>query len=429
MKNRLYILLIINAIIISCMSPLKSNGDKTFYAIQYGQGNDNGSMIRFSASLVKTTDLIEVYVRDGYSVDSSKINTIINEFEKEYSTITNTYGTYTDVDKNGKILFVFFNINKVEVTSGGYVGGYFYSGDLIEGYGNNAEILYIDCLNGLDKAITTVIHEFQHLINYNMTVLEYIPQTDTWLNEALSESTEVVYKKGKPPLERISYFNADYNRYSGNYFYTWTSDVINYASACTFMYWLYLQSGNNYNIYKDIAQAPRNIRGNYNALVKSVNKHISGLQTSDWKKILLTWFLANYKNDSSGLYGYKNTISYKYESETIKGIQTFTPQKSSSDVNILLYPGAAIYYNGSPVVKDDGKVQYTNLTSSVMLVFNYDTSLNNPLPVSVTIPAGKTQVSRSIKNNIPYIDNKSKVDTKPMPIDKHPPLIYVGENK
>lgn len=418
MKKLILTTIIINIIALSCTSPLKSLGERSFYATQYNGNKDE--VIRFDAELIKDSPLTLTYVRKGYSVDSKIINKIVDAFENEYSTITSIYGTHTDVDKNGKVILLFFNINGEKVTGGSYVGGYFYYGDLIEGYGNNAEILYIDSLNGLDEAPNTVIHEFQHLINYNMNKLELGYESDTWINEALSESAEIVYSD--TPNDRIKYFNNNHDTPYGRYFYTWESIVANYASASIFMYWLGIQANNNYYIYQDIAKAPSPYRGRYQAVLNAVKYRIPDLSDSDWSKILSTWFEANYKNDQNGILGYKNKIP----------TMTKYVLKASIDTQINIYPGGAIYYldlsDKTPSNTTQNGITYKIIdsTGKIKLAYNPDITINNPSPKPVTVPASTVR-TRGYNGMIDVNNIRKSFNTKPMFIDKHPPLRPIEE--
>jgi len=89
-----------------------------------------------------------------------------------YQTDVETFGNPPNLDNDSLIVILILNIKDGYNGTGGYVAGYFYSA--FENSYNNAEILFIDAnpqdLNtsdGLQQAMSTTAHEFQHMIEYN----------------------------------------------------------------------------------------------------------------------------------------------------------------------------------------------------------------------------------------------------------------------
>jgi len=113
-----------------------------------------------------------------------------------YPTDTSVFGPASDVDGNGRLIVLF----TPTVDPNGF--GYFYAGDVMSGYGNNADMFYAlvprpergDTYASLRTAIlATLWHEFQHLINYNNKVLvRFGSDEESWLNEGLSFNAEYV---------------------------------------------------------------------------------------------------------------------------------------------------------------------------------------------------------------------------------------------
>jgi hypothetical protein len=151
------------------------------------------------------------------------MDSITAEFDNiTYPTDSSYYNKPTDIDGNGHIILLFSGqINKLTPagTSGGFVGGFFFSGDLFpptdQGGGagsfcpesNLAEIFYLlspDPTGRFGNVRSTgsvrqgtrgtIAHEFQHMINAGNRFEAVCPPTcsfeATWLDEALAHFAE-----------------------------------------------------------------------------------------------------------------------------------------------------------------------------------------------------------------------------------------------
>ena len=182
---------------------------------------------------------------------------------------------------------------------------------------------------------------------------------DVWVDEALSEAAVIAYR-GYLPENRLQYYNSDsmYLITKGDYFVNWSSGytVHKYATVSLFMYWLAIHSKNGFEIYKDIANAPEEYKHTYKAILYAANKNIK--QFKDWSELYATWLEANYKNEASGLYGYKGIINTK-------------PKVITASANFPMSPGAAIYVQGD-FFSDDKLLRYVELGNNVYVVYNPD---------------------------------------------------------
>ncbi|MDR2096702.1 MAG: hypothetical protein LBP76_14460 [Treponema sp.] len=106
-------------------------------------------------------------------------------------------GPYGGVDGDPKIQILVYDIDndyKAGQTSG--IFGYFWGKDYLSGtYSNNSEMFYIDSYfaSKYPEAIySTLVHEFQHMINFNVKYIEkhILSDTDTWYDEMLSMLAE-----------------------------------------------------------------------------------------------------------------------------------------------------------------------------------------------------------------------------------------------
>ena len=108
-----------------------------------------------------------------------------------YPTVTEVFGEPSDVDEDGKVLFLFTPL----VDQVGGIRGFYRAQSLFSvddgGDGNQADMMYISPTHTADSYPALLAHEFQHLINYNQHSLVRDGQAElNWLNEALSHVTE-----------------------------------------------------------------------------------------------------------------------------------------------------------------------------------------------------------------------------------------------
>ena len=251
----------------------------------------------------------------------------------------------------------------------------------MHGY-NEGEILYMDLSSAnsdIDKSIGTMIHEFQHLINYSYVVSGTRREMDSWLNESLSESTSILFNKSTAET-RIKEFN-NINYYC---FYTWNipsnvsnysgaksfpNGLVNYPSASVFMNWLYKKNGSKSDIFKKIANSKENT--DYNKVLKSV----SGGTT--WDNLLLEWISDIVSSNAA-----------KPDNATIN--------TANGDIN--LYPGAMVVcdnYSGT----GNGNIVKTN-SNGKTIVLNKDTTLTGYTSVKASVSSSMSTVSRARRNII-----------------------------
>jgi len=160
-----------------------------------------------------------VFVEDamwGTRVDSNAVADVVNEFDNStpanpnkgiYQTDVQTFGNPPDVDNDPRIIILILDIKDGYTGTGGYVAGFFNSANEV-GY-NNAEIYYMDAnptnlktSSGLNTALETAAHEFQHMINWNYH--QNNPEL-TFINEGLSMVAEIIC--GYPASDQQLYAN------------------------------------------------------------------------------------------------------------------------------------------------------------------------------------------------------------------------------
>lgn len=281
----------------------------------------NGSQYAEKIKIFKveeTANLI-IYAESGYSINYNYVIYVAKKFEDNYSKMINIYGNHTDVDKNGKIIILFQKIN-ANISGNSIVMGYFLPNDLIYGDFNNAEILYMD-INLLNKnpqlIAGIVLHEFQHLINFNVNYIQKGKDMSLWLNESLSESTSILFDSYMT-RNRIEEFN-NINYYC---FYTWDlpfypNMFVNYPSASVFMNWLYQKNNRNESVFRNIAHSSES--EDYKKVLGAAG------YGNNWEGLLINWIDGIKKGQVNGA-----------------KINNWT---STWTTTAYLYPGALVYGN------------------------------------------------------------------------------------
>jgi len=247
---------------------------------------------------------------DQSAVDSVRIyfdsKTPANSSKGIFETDTAAFGNPPDVDNDPKIIILMLDIKDGYSSSsgGGYVEGYFYSFNEIDpetpGYStsNFAEIFYLDTnpLNittsgGLSSGLSTLAHEFQHMIHFN-----YDRQEISFVNEGCSTLAEV--NCGFP-----IYTQSYYAKEPDHYLLDWrrndaTAVLKDYSRAARFF--VYLRDQVGMGLFKHLVASTLTGTAGIDAGLQSIN---STLRFSD---ILKNWFIANEVNDRTvdSKYGY-----------------------------------------------------------------------------------------------------------------------------
>jgi len=252
---------------------------------------------------------------DGYNynllITNDQANQVAAEFDATiYPMVTTHFYTPSDVNGDGKIAILLFDIQDNFDSTGSYVGGYFYSGDLYtHGSSNHMEIFYIDTYPTMHRyrsnpiyvtrSYSTIAHEFQHMVNFNRNVLiEKGYPMELWINEALSLAAEhLIYGVLTP---RIQFYNSSGHIRDGHSLLYWDSwnPLPNYALSYLFMQYFRIQMGQGNGIYRQLIE---NSRNDAQALQNLLNVHYGGMALADF---LVQWRIAMLLKESSGPYGF-----------------------------------------------------------------------------------------------------------------------------
>lgn len=240
----------------------------------YVDNNTNiSTFVQKSATLRAVGTYCYVWVVDDFysltagknKVDSAIAQEYADAFDKMYPMITNVFGNESDEiyyyydwrnmenysSTGTKINIVVYDIgNDYSLPENQQCGivGYFYAKDYIYNYSekgvtsNNGKYFYIDsgyANSSFDTTISTLAHEFQHMVNYNQKTVSHNLTSGQWYNEMLSMLCEDMMqehlgiKDEDSPKARTTVFN-EYYRYSGISEYNSKNQICSYATAFSF---------------------------------------------------------------------------------------------------------------------------------------------------------------------------------------------------
>lgn len=258
-----------------------------------------------------------VYVEEGKNIDSRIINNIANEFDKKiYPETRSWFGSEWNpgIDEDPRITLLLYDVRDGYNPSQGrrgYTGGYFYAGDNYlrskNPNSNERSILYLDIHPsepGSDKFMSTVAHEFQHMIHWNNDPKEFV-----WVNESMSQLAQFICGYGHPDQVHMYIRNPDNNLVA------WSNDnmIANYGQVYMWAYYLSTKVASTAErrrafIRKIVAQSSQGLSGINSAIKKQ------GIKTNV-RTLFRNFSVANYLNDDRidrGVYGYDKNLSRFY---------------------------------------------------------------------------------------------------------------------
>lgn len=210
-------------------------------------------------------------VSDGTKVNEEVAQKFADSFDAIYPYITNVFGDesneiinyntqrfedMTSVSDTGTMVNIV--IYDIGISDNGILG-YFYSKDYTYGPGrldivsksNAGKYFYIDSKyanTNFNLTLSTLAHEFQHMINWNQKNMNKAGSPSTWYNEMLSMLCEDMMQSylglsdKDSPKSRTQGFNGTY-WLSGTFEYLEKNSAISYGNAFTFGSWLARQYG------------------------------------------------------------------------------------------------------------------------------------------------------------------------------------------
>lgn len=162
---------------------------RTFTFSEFG----NVSTQTVTATLVATSARAEAWVDNNTStITTARVQAHVDRFtDHTYPIVTSTFGEPSDVDSDGKVLFLYTHL----VDQVGTVAGFYSSESLFStsegGNGNVADMMYIGVDHEESFFESLLAHEYQHLISFNQHVLVRNGDSEiSSINEAMSHVAE-----------------------------------------------------------------------------------------------------------------------------------------------------------------------------------------------------------------------------------------------
>jgi hypothetical protein len=308
---------------------------------------------------------------------------LVSELDNDiYDWVTNIYGEEWDSDAQNKypnligadneITILLTDIDGDNSPNGGVIGFFWSKDNFDKSYvsGSNERVMfYADAVmfaNGEDtwdiddswpkEMVSTLAHEFQHMINFYQKYILLNTDTDTWINEMLSESTEdiIATKIGHSVEGRYPLFNAN-NTLSLT---AWNSQLADYAKVNVFGAYLL----RNYGGAKLLHDIMHTSYEDERAIVDAVNKSPEGLGKT-FPDLLREWGVAIMLSDHDNLV---DTPVYNIGTlfENVYG-STIYEMRS---INLFNYTPQPTIYTTSGTVEPQGNYYYKigeNLTGDI----------------------------------------------------------------
>ncbi len=266
------------------------------------------------------------------TIDSSFAKLAADEFDSKFDLMQSSFGNHTNGSSgDGKLHILYYNINDGWQPGQGYIAGFFYQVDISN---NGLPILNIDTYPGvyyknssgteykrMDDTYNTMVHEYQHLINYSNT-----SGMSTWLNECFSAAAEEICYPGSSLVGRIqsweNYYYSDnndwlnppsefqyqssYNLHNGYSLYAWNNNLDDilalYSQVSFFAQYLYTRFGNT--IYKQISNK-------FSSSEVTAITNATGVSCADLARDFRIAVTANAAQDQyNGIYGFKVQNGY-----------------------------------------------------------------------------------------------------------------------
>lgn len=345
-------------------------GSKKAFNVQNLQ---NGNYSSINTELMYSGKKADVWVYNN-QITKSQAEAMGKEFDNKInSVVTDNFGSPSDIDNNGKVNILCYDIQDGFSGNSSYVAGYFSPADLHNvAHSNKCEMFYVDTYPTMgtgakkdpSKAYSTLAHEYQHMVNYNENVIKG-KQTEmaVWMNEGMSMAAEQIYL-GKSLDSRINYYNTSSSIKSGHSLLYWDNSgdtLANYSLSYLFMQYLKIQSGKGNKIFKELMSLSNNNYKDVETLVKKyINKNMS------FSKFMIEFRAALLLKQKTGLRGFKGdsgfnsvkTQLYTGGGKDIRGGGAIIKNISNGGIKVASNRGKNITYtiinpksNTKPVIK------------------------------------------------------------------------------
>ena len=376
----------------SVSAAIPAVGDRTNYRVPT-QNDPCNKFTTVTAQVEYINDKVIIYTdvaapASGFTATDYQV--IGDEFSSLiYPTDVSYFGTPLDLDNNSRIIILYTpEVNKLTPAgSSGFVGGFFWAGDLFPvsecPQSNVAEMFYVlapdptGSINNNVRSTTsvrqgtrgTIAHEFQHMINASERIRSPISQPfeDVWLDEALAHFAEDAVGRAIRGIGEAD--DANFNRTLGgnsddfNAFFfqnfarlrTWmqnpgplapTSSLADTSLAVRGAAWALLHyAADQYAPGGDVKAYTKMLAGGPDVGIVNLTKNAGKVS---WDVLVSGWLAANYA-DNLGISGLPSLYTYKVYD--MRGIETtvdanITPRLGVYPLKINIISGANYALDG-----------------------------------------------------------------------------------
>ena len=429
MKRNYIFLFIIFMFIVSCGNKITGPSENidgiTYYDPSHAETKEypflksdviTGAWIEAKSTFNKVAESQNaiIYLEKGYNIMTrDTIMSFVKQFEEYYSKEVEIYGNPSDLDLNGKIIFLMGNLNTNQTKEKPGIGGYFYGPDLTRGKGGvKGEYLHVDpSVANEDYILGVMMHELQHLINFNVNYFNTGKEMDVWLDEGLAESTSHIFSKEisdsrLKSLDKVPYYSfySWYFKYpidgSDAHIFGTPMDFASYGPASMFMKWLDIKTGGNQEIYKKIAHSSH-IKDGEQRVIQCVQELNPSLGT-DMNTLLINWIKGINNGEVPGL-SIKNfaSTSDNYYNLFLKNGKTLLLSKAL----IICTAEDANKINDPKIIKEDlknGNYIVLNTSQNQYAGYSAETDI---VPLSLTKAAAQNSRYNNITESTMFKDN------------------------
>jgi hypothetical protein len=241
------------------------------------------------AVLVAVTEHTYFWVETGLNLDEAAVTAAARQFETSYyPRLINLFGQEWRPGVDNDPHFSILHLNYIDSDTDEL--GHFNSGDeyprTFYSSSNEQEIIYLNMSNlrlGSDLYYGTLVHEFQHLVQW------YVDANETaWLNEGLSQLAEIYV--GLDTADTSDYLLAP-NTQLTTWDYMSDNVYAHYGSSYLFAVYLWEQLGEA--AVQELARHPANGIASVDAILKGYRPE------SSLQQFVSDWTVANYLDDEA----------------------------------------------------------------------------------------------------------------------------------
>jgi len=262
-----------------------------------------------------------------YRLTVTAAQQIATQFDAYQQLTEMAFGDAYDVDGDGKLAIYCYDLdNNYPTWTGSFTSGFFRPYDLLREDEAATDCIHLDTFPGMSTpgnplsnipgCYTTLVHEYQHLINQSSSDSKGQEDMELYLNEAFSMAAEHMVCGPSSTACRVSWFNEAPNYKKGVSLCCWCGGVASYSNA--FLFGQYMRTRyKRMNVVGD--------DGNGNTLFKKAMSergedtlaYLADLLNTTPVELICDFWEAVYRKEASGIHGFDGeTWADKIQTQT-----------------------------------------------------------------------------------------------------------------